>query len=131
MRFDKSYDCKQVYKLEALKILDPKPSIHLYPLDHTWTVYRSDYCCRTTKATYKIGSQVPDSAAWLEALAGSELTWLRAFLTSTTIIQGNAYIDNPIRRLLAPRAKQQVVVDYKDSVPVAITLYGSSTSQSF
>ena len=51
----------------------------------------------STEATYRIGSKVPETAAWLEALAGPELTWLRAFLTSTTIIQGNTYIDNPIR----------------------------------
>jgi fatty acid synthase subunit alpha, fungi type len=40
--------------------------------------------------TYLLSKDVPDAAAWLETLAGSQLNWLRAFLTSTTIVQGKS-----------------------------------------
>jgi fatty acid synthase subunit alpha, fungi type len=65
---------------------------------------------------------------WLEILAGSELSWLRALLTSTTIVQGHSYINNPIQRLLAPRPLQKVVVTSLDSSPRSVTLYGAARS---
>ncbi|KDR66848.1 hypothetical protein GALMADRAFT_216738 [Galerina marginata CBS 339.88] len=67
--------------------------------------------------TFEIGSQIPDALAWLETLSGSELSWIRALLTSTIIVQGTSYIDNPLRRILAPRAEQKVVVKYAGSLP--------------
>jgi fatty acid synthase subunit alpha, fungi type len=45
-----------------------------------------------------------------------------------TIVQGNSYIDNPIRRLLAPRAGQKIVITHKDGLPVSVVLYGAARS---
>ncbi|KAH8117927.1 fatty acid synthase [Phellopilus nigrolimitatus] len=79
-------------------------------------------------ATFTIGSGIPQTEAWLEALAGSELSWLRALLASPTIVQGTSYVDNPLRRLFAPRANQKVVVQLKNGVPASVALFGSARS---
>ncbi|KAJ7481073.1 hypothetical protein B0H11DRAFT_2419975 [Mycena galericulata] len=47
------------------------------------------------EVVYKFGAVLPDSSAWLETLAGPEPGWLRALVTSTTIVQGTSYINNP------------------------------------
>ncbi|KAF9007571.1 fatty acid synthase [Cyathus striatus] len=77
---------------------------------------------------FEIGSSVPDTSAWLSTLGGQELSWLQAFITSTTIVQGTAYIDNPIRRLLKPRAGQKVVISNTGSVASSVTVYGATRS---
>lgn len=79
-------------------------------------------------ATYVVGQSLPDTSAWLETLAGTELNWLHAFLTSKTIVQGTAYIDNPIRRLFTPRRGQKVIVETDGSRPVKVSLYGAARS---
>ena len=79
-------------------------------------------------ATYVLGDSLPETSAWLETLAGPELGWTRALLTSTTIVQGTAYIDNPLRRLFAPRRGQKVVVETDGTRPTKIALYGAARS---
>ncbi|EKM78079.1 hypothetical protein AGABI1DRAFT_61049 [Agaricus bisporus var. burnettii JB137-S8] len=83
---------------------------------------------RGSDVVYQFGSSLPSTEDWLAALGGSELNWLHALVTSETIVQGTSYIDNPIRRLLAPRPKQRVVVGYENSLPVSITAYGAARS---
>jgi fatty acid synthase subunit alpha len=75
------------------------------------------------KITYILGDSLPGTSVWLEALAGPKPGWLRALLTSPTIVQGTSYIDNPIRRLLAPRLGQKVVV-----LPTSVEVYGAARS---
>ncbi|KAI5122922.1 hypothetical protein M0805_007600 [Coniferiporia weirii] len=82
----------------------------------------------TTSTTYTIGTNVPQAEAWLEALAGSRLSWLRALLTTPSVVQGTSYVSNPLRRLFAPRAGQKVVVGSKGDVPASVALYGSARS---
>lgn len=77
---------------------------------------------------YSIGSIIPDTAVWLETLAGPKLNWLRALLTSITVVQGSGYVDNPMCRLFAPRADQKVVVGSSGSEPVSVTLFGAARS---
>ncbi|KAI0787467.1 fatty acid synthase [Fomes fomentarius] len=79
-------------------------------------------------ATYTIGAVVPDTSAWLEVIAGPELNWLRALLSSTTIVQDTAYIDNPLRRLFAPRRGQKVIVENDGSLPVKVSVFGAARS---
>lgn len=74
---------------------------------------------------YKIGSSLPPLDCWLEVLAGPSVSWQRALLTSQTIVQGNSYVDNPVRRLFAPRSGQRVVIDSDEDM---ITLYGAGRS---
>jgi len=78
--------------------------------------------------TYNIGDIVPDTKEWLQALSGTELNWIKALLTSETIVQGSAYIDNPLRRALAPRRGQKVVIDLANGSPTSLTIYGGGRS---
>ncbi|KAI0950742.1 hypothetical protein AcW1_007973 [Taiwanofungus camphoratus] len=80
------------------------------------------------KVSYSVGYPLPELAAWLDTLAGPRLNWMRALLTSTTIVQGSSYIDNPMRRLFAPRLGQQVVVETEGDSPTAISLFGAARS---
>jgi fatty acid synthase subunit alpha len=83
---------------------------------------------RGSDLVYQFGSTLPSVEDWLATLGGSELNWLHALVTSETIVQGRSYIDNPVRRLLAPRPNQRVVVSYEHSLPVAVTTYGAARS---
>jgi fatty acid synthase subunit beta len=63
-------------------------------------------------------------------LAGSELNWLFALISSPTVVQGTSYVDNAllVRRILVPRAGQKVVVKYAGSLPLSVTVYGAARS---
>ena len=81
------------------------------------------------EVTYKISGVVPDTFLWLETLAGDRLSWLRAFVTFPTFIQGGSFVDSPIRRLLAPRIRQTVVITKSaGGVPSSATVYGAARS---
>ncbi|KAJ7077160.1 fatty acid synthase [Mycena belliarum] len=81
-----------------------------------------------SEVVYEFGSVLPETSAWLDTLAGPALNWLRALVTSTTIVQGTSYINNPISRLLAPRAGQKVVVQYQGASPASVIVYGAARS---
>ena len=78
--------------------------------------------------SYTLDQNLPEVTAWLETIAGPNLNWLRVLLTSTTIVQGTSHIDNPIRRLLAPRCGQQVDISFEGSSPTALTVFGAARS---
>ena len=78
--------------------------------------------------TFKFGSQLPQTEAWLQTLAGSELNWLFALVSSPTVVQGASYVDNALRRILAPRTGQKVIVKYIGSLPSSVTVYGAARS---
>lgn len=78
--------------------------------------------------TFHVPTSVPSANLWLENLAGPHLSWLRALLTSSTIVRGSSYVDNPIRRLLAPRTGQQVVIHLEGLAPVGIEVFGAIRS---
>lgn len=78
--------------------------------------------------TYVVGANLPDATTWLETLAGPGQTWWRALLTSTTIVQGMSYVDNPMRRLFSPRRGQKVVVETDKESPVGVSVFGAARS---
>lgn len=80
------------------------------------------------EAVFTIDQTLPAPSVWVETLAGPKLNWLRALLTSVTVVQGNAYVDNPLRRLFAPRVNHKVVVRSSGGEPVSVTLYGAARS---
>jgi hypothetical protein len=45
------------------------------------------------EVTYTLGESLPEPSSWLETVAGPDLSWLRALLTSVTIAQCTSYID--------------------------------------
>ncbi|PIA16745.1 fatty acid synthase [Coemansia reversa NRRL 1564] len=71
-------------------------------------------------------SQLPESEAWLETLAGSELTWLRAFLTTPIVAQDRRYTSNIAQRVLRPRPSQVVRVSMQDGRPRAVEIIDAS-----
>jgi len=74
---------------------------------------------------YQIGSQIPDFASWLECISGPSVGWLRALLTTPVVVQQQSFIDNPLKRLFAPRKGQKVVVNHSEAT---ISLYGAARS---
>lgn len=80
------------------------------------------------EVSYEVGDVLPETSAWLDNLGGNQLGWLRALLTSSTIVQGSSYVDNPIRRLLAPRVGQKVIVSGAASSPSRVAVYGAARS---
>lgn len=80
------------------------------------------------EVSFTFGERLPEVSPWLDALAGHRLNWLRALITSPTIVQGSAYIDNPIRRLLTPWPGQKVVIGLSGSAPSSLTVYGGARS---
>ncbi|KAJ7227399.1 fatty acid synthase [Mycena pura] len=77
---------------------------------------------------FKFGTALPEASAWLDTLAGPDFSWLRALVTSKTVVQGTSYIDNPMSRLLAPRSGQKVVVAHDGDLPVSVSVYGAARS---
>jgi len=78
--------------------------------------------------TYHFGKTLPETSAWLETLGGDKLNRICALVMSNIIVQGTSYIDNPPRRILAPRAGQKIVVKYSGSTPTSIIVYGAARS---
>ncbi|KAF9467993.1 fatty acid synthase [Collybia nuda] len=78
--------------------------------------------------TYEVSDVLPDTSMWLDILGGDQLGWLRALLTSPTIVQGSSYVDNPLRRLLAPRIGQKVVISGASGSTARVTVYGAARS---
>lgn len=80
------------------------------------------------KVIYEITGTVPSSTRWLEIIAGPRLCWLQALATARTIVQGRAYIDNPLRRVLSPRPGQKIEIDYNGDLPYHVAIYGAARS---
>ena len=75
--------------------------------------------------TFNIPTSVPDTGVWLENLAGPHLSWLRALLTSSTIVRGSSCVDNPIHYLLAPCTGQKVIIRLQGATPIGIDVFGA------
>ena len=76
----------------------------------------------------KVGKAVPKVDDWLEVIAGPEVSWTRAALTSVNIVQGQGYLSNPFRRIFAPRAGQTVKICSFGGKIRSVKLYGSARS---
>ena len=58
--------------------------------------------------TFKFGSKLPETESWFQTLAGSELNWLFALISSPTVVQGSPYVNNALRRILVPQVGQKL-----------------------
>ena len=92
------------------------------------STYGIDAKITKDKAVYKLGSALPPTEDWLETLSGASVTWLRALLRSTNIVHDGGYQANPLKRLFAPRANQQVTVNYDAGVPTSVVVVGAARS---
>ncbi|KAJ2824964.1 fatty acid synthase alpha subunit Lsd1, partial [Coemansia erecta] len=71
-------------------------------------------------------SQLPETEAWLETLAGGELSWLRALLTTPVVVQDRTYTSNMAKRVLRPRVGQVVKVKVQNGLPQALEVIDAS-----
>ncbi|KIR78245.1 fatty acid synthase subunit beta, fungi type [Cryptococcus gattii EJB2] len=78
--------------------------------------------------TLKVGKNVPALDDWLEVVAGANVSWLRAALTSVNVVQGAGYISNPFRRIFNPRAGQTVMIKSENGKAISVTVYGAARS---
>ncbi|KAI9348018.1 fatty acid synthase [Obelidium mucronatum] len=70
--------------------------------------------------------ELPALNDWIQTLAGSEQTWLRALLTSDSVVRGKRLNPNPIINLVRPRAKQTVFVKLDSAnKPQVLSVYSS------
>ncbi|KAJ2827302.1 fatty acid synthase alpha subunit Lsd1, partial [Coemansia furcata] len=77
--------------------------------------------------TYKLPSeldQLPDLDVWLNALAGSTNSWLRALLTTRVIVEGSSYVDNYVQRVLRPHLSQIATVYMDNGKPQSLAITG-------
>lgn len=81
-----------------------------------------------TSTTYKVVDPLPNVLQWLSLLSGPSSNWLRALLVSPTIVQGNDYLDNPMRRVFAPRTGQSVIVKHDGLGPSSVVVFGAARS---
>lgn len=73
-----------------------------------------------SKHVYKINGHLPPTGQWLDMLAGPKLGWLQAFLANVSVTQGDKMVDNPVKRVLAPRTGQRVELSLnKEGGPVS------------
>ncbi|KAJ3096841.1 3-oxoacyl-[acyl-carrier-protein] synthase [Phlyctochytrium planicorne] len=69
-------------------------------------------------------AELPAVNDWLEVLAGSNLSWLRALLTTDSIVRDKMLVPNPVVQILKPRAGQTVFVKQDSQKrPVVLTVY--------
>ena len=80
------------------------------------------------EVVFTTSSIIPEKDAWLSYISGHKLNWWKALVSSSTVVQGTSYIDNPLRRLFTPRANQKVVMACSSRVPVSVALYGAARS---
>lgn len=78
--------------------------------------------------TLKVGAAVPAHEDWLETVAGPDVSWLRAALTTINVVQGSGYVSNPFRRIFTPRSGQTVQIKSSAGVVQSVTLFGSARS---
>lgn len=75
------------------------------------------------KITYKVGSKVPDQASWLHTLAGTDLNWLFAFISTKRVVQGVNHSANPVHNILGPAANSIVEIENRsDPSKTVLTL---------
>ena len=82
----------------------------------------------STSIAYEVPDILPETSEWFKAISGLELNWLKAPLTSKTVCQGQSYVNDPLRRALAPRHGQCVVVNIDEESPTLVTVYGATRS---
>lgn len=80
------------------------------------------------EVTLTLPTALPATGNWLRVLAGSELNWWHAFVQSEFVVQGTSYIANPLRRILAPRVGQKLVIRLLNGQPNHISIYGAARS---
>lgn len=77
-----------------------------------------------SRSHYKLlSSTLPETEAWLQVLAGRTYSWRHAMFTTDIYVQGARYMNNPLRRILAPTRGMAVEIAHpKDPSRTTITV---------
>ncbi|KAJ9060861.1 fatty acid synthase alpha subunit Lsd1 [Entomophthora muscae] len=79
---------------------------------------------------YETGSLLPETDEWLELISGPKKSWLRALLTSSAFVQGDRYVNNPLRQVFRPRQNQKAVLTWSRlTVVSSLKLYDVKESR--
>ncbi|KAJ1958568.1 fatty acid synthase alpha subunit Lsd1 [Linderina pennispora] len=71
-------------------------------------------------------TSLPELDLWLDILAGPVKSWLRAILTSPSIVQNDKFVANGVRRIMQPRAGQSVTVSELNGMPQKLEVHGEN-----
>ncbi|ORX75044.1 hypothetical protein DL89DRAFT_264824, partial [Linderina pennispora] len=71
-------------------------------------------------------ASLPELDLWLDILAGPVKSWLRAILTSLSIVQNDKFVANGVRRIMEPRAGQSVTVSDLNGMPQKLEVHGNN-----
>ena len=98
-----------------------------YNIKHSTRANESD---DSTTHIYEIDGILPPTKEWLEHLSGPKLDWLRAFLLSVNVAQGNTgLVENSAQRLFKPRKGQRVEVTLNsEQRPLKVAVFGAIRS---
>ncbi|KAJ1994195.1 fatty acid synthase alpha subunit Lsd1 [Dimargaris cristalligena] len=112
---DSSHDGAVIPTIEYLGYRQPHTSLHI---PHSVNVTRPSPTTRVVQIPAAVGeysphAELPALDTWFELIAGFNHSWLRALLTSSIVVQDKRYIDNPLRRVMAPRRGQTVTLTYE------------------
>ena len=61
-------------------------------------------------------------------MAGSQLNWLFALISSPTVFQDTSYVENALHHILLPQAGQKVIIKYAGSLPMSVAVCGAARS---
>ena len=121
------------------KALIPSPQVVFLPFDQNWDnlflqsrVWLSrklSLALLAQKLYIRSLSNSDLNFPRFRTLAGSELNWLFALISSPTDVQDTSNVDNGLRRIFVPQAgRQKVIVNYAGSLPLSVTVYGAARS---
>ncbi|ABN68335.2 Fatty acid synthase subunit beta Includes: 3-hydroxypalmitoyl-[acyl-carrier-protein] dehydratase; Enoyl-[acyl-carrier-protein] reductase [NADH]; [Acyl-carrier-protein] acetyltransferase; [Acyl-carrier-protein] malonyltransferase; S-acyl fatty acid synthas [Scheffersomyces stipitis CBS 6054] len=75
------------------------------------------------KIVYKIGATLPAKKCWLKLLAGEQINWLQAFISTDRIVQGSKHISNSVHDILTPAANSVVEISHPlDATKTTLTV---------
>ena len=86
-----------------------------------------------SRTTYRLptspSAALPDIDAWLQELAGRSYSWRHAMFTTDVYVQGARYMNNPLKRVLAPTRGMSVEIAHPKD-PAKTTIVVKEPSQS-
>lgn len=78
-----------------------------------------------SKVTFDVSAPITNQSTWLQAIAGDQLNWLRAFITTDIVVQGLKHVKNSFHAILTPSGKLVVEVETSSNDKTKLTLFES------
>jgi fatty acid synthase subunit alpha len=78
------------------------------------------------KVTVTLNTNLPEERSWFEFLAGNNMSWWKALLTSSQFSAGSSRVSNGVKTMFKPRPGHKYVTTYADNIPTVIQLFNST-----